>query len=425
MWAVVRREFLEIVRTRLFIISTLLGPAFLLALLLVPTLVMDDDAGTSRIAIIDQTPDGIGITVDAMLTGSGEETRDRFTKVEFQVETFRIGLSGLDDLQSQLRERVGSEDLDGYLWLPRDLVEGDTARYEGSNATNQGQMRAIRLAVRDAVQRERFDRAGIDRETVYKALGGVAFEARKSGSGAVTGSPLPALVFAILVTLGGWFTIINSSNSVIRAVREERRDKVVEIVLSSIRSRTLLFGKIIGIWGASLLQASIWIAIGSLTVLLGGSFIEQLGGNPEWIPQVPVSVPAVLFVFLAGGYFFYAGLAAALTAVSLSDQEASQIPSLIQWLPLPAWILIGKVLNDPNGTLPVVGSFVPFLAPIVVPTRVALAQIPALQLIASALVLYGCGWLCIVLAAKLYRVTIMATGKKATPRQLLQWLKSA
>jgi ABC-2 type transport system permease protein len=419
------REFLEIVRTRLFVISTLLGPAFLLALLLIPSLVMDEEAGTSRMAIIDRSPAGIGEAVDALLTASNPDAGEQATGVTFHVEVFRVANPEVDSLRRILVQRVEAEELDGFLWLPPGIVEGDTARYQGTNATNHGQMRAVRLAVKDAVQRERLSAVGMDPETVREALGSVAFEARKSGVGAVTGSPLPALLFAILLTLGGWFTIINASNSVIRAVREERRDKVVEIVLSSIPAKTLLAGKIVGIWGASLLQALIWIAIGALALLGGDSIIGQVGGDPDWIPQVPLPVPIVLFVFLAGGYFLYAGLAAALTSISLSDQEASQIPTLIQWLPLPVWLFIGKVINDPDGTTSMIGTFIPFFSPILVPTRVALTQVPWIQLLAAGLVLYGTGWVCTILAAKLYRITIMATGKKASARQVMQWLRSA
>jgi ABC-2 type transport system permease protein len=424
-WAVIKREFLEIVKTRLFIISTLGGPAFLVAILILPSMFMDDEIGVSRIAVIDQTPEGVGITVDALLTEAGRDSSGTLIGGNYHVEIHRLGRLHLDDTRIALQQRVEAEELDGYLWLPRGLVDGDTARYEGTNATNQAEMRGIRLAIRDAVQRERFARAGIDQETVSSALSPVAFEARKSGTGAVTGSPLPALLFAVLLTLGGWFTIINSSNSVIRAVREERRDKVVEIILSSISSRTLLFGKIIGVWGASLLQAVVWIAIGALAVGVGGAFIGQMGGNPEWIPEVPFTVPIILFVFLAGGYFLYAGLAAALTSISLSDQEASQIPNFIQWFPLPVWLFIGKVINDPEGPASVIASFIPFFAPILVPTRVALTQVPWQQLLGSALVVYLSAWLLIWVAAKLYRITIMATGQKVSLRQVAHWLRSA
>lgn len=423
--AVLKREFLEIVRTRLFIISTLGGPAFLLAILILPSMFLDDEVGRSRIAVIDQTPEGVGITVDALLTGAGRDSAGTVIGGSYYVEVYRTGRQYFDTTRVALQRRVEREELDGYLWLPPGLVDGDTARYEGTNATNQAEMRGIRLATRDAVHRERFARSGIDQETVRRALGAVPFEARKSGTGAVTGSPLPALLFAVLLTLGGWFTIINSSNSVIRAVREERRDKVVEIVLSSISSRTLLFGKILGVWGASLLQALVWIVIGALAVGVGGSFIGQLGGNPEWIPEVPVTVPIVLFVFLAGGFFLYAGLAAALTSISLSDQEASQIPNMIQWFPMPVWLFIGKVINDPEGPASVIASFIPFFAPILVPTRVALTQIPWMQLAGSAIVLYLSGWLFTWMAAKLYRITIMATGQKVSLGQVARWLRSA
>jgi ABC-2 type transport system permease protein len=422
-WAVVKREFVEIVKTRLFIISTLGGPAFLLAILILPSMFMDDEAGTSRFAVIDQTPEGIGVAVNALLNEEAEDAT--VIRATYNVEVHRAGGANLKSVLTGVRTRIEREELDGFLWLPRGLVDGDTARYEGTNATNHAVMRGIRLAIRDAVRRERFARAGIDEETVRTALGNVAFEARKSGTGAVTGSPLPALLFAVLLTLGGWFTIINASNSVIRAVREERRDKVVEIILSSVPSRTLLFGKIIGVWGASLVQACVWIAIGALAVGVGGPLVGQMGGSPEWVPEVPVTVPVVLFVFLAGGYFLYAGLAAALTSISLSDQEASQIPSFIQWLPLPVWLFIGKVINDPDGVAAVIASFIPFFSPILVPTRVALAQVPWLQLLGSAAVLYLSGWLCTWMAAKLYRITIMATGQKVTLRQVARWLRSA
>ena len=105
--------------------------------------------------------------------------------------------------------------------------------------------------------------------------------------------------------------------------------------------------------------------------------------------------------------------------------EGSQIPNFIQWFPLPVWLFIGKVINDPEGSASVIASFIPFFAPILVPTRVALTQVPWVQLLGSALVVYLSAWLFIWVAAKLYRITIMATGQKVSLRQVAHWLRSA
>lgn len=422
LFAVARREFTEIVRTRLYVVATLAGPLLLMALILIPSLVSKEEGGKSSLVIADESGVGIGAGVKDLL--SPENLPEGMRGTTFHVELHEFKPGTLESRRGGIEDRVETGELDGYLWIPSGIVEGDTAHYQGTDATSIGRIRTIQSAVERTVQNYRLSEAGIELTTVAEIFSSVHFQARKTGTGAVTGSPLPALFLAVLITLGGWFTIINSSNSVIRGVREEKRDKVVEVVLSSITPKTLLFGKIIGIWGASMLQALVWVAMAGLGLATGEGLIAQFGGSPEWIPQVPASVGMVVIVFFAGGYFLYAGISAALTSISLNDQEASQIPTLIQWLPMPAWLLIFKILNEPDGTYAVVGSLIPLFAPLVVPTRIALTDIPWYELLASVVLLYGSGWLFTAVAAKLYRINIMAAGAKVSPRLVFQWLRS-
>jgi ABC-2 type transport system permease protein len=413
---------MEIVRTRLYIVATLTGPLLLMALILIPSLMSDDEGGTSNLVIADESGVGIGAGVKGLI--ASENLPEGMRGTTFHVELLELEPGALEQRRGQIEGRVEAGELDGYLWIPQGITSGDTARYQGTDATSIGRIRTIDFAVERTVQNYRLSEAGIEPATVSDIFLSVPFQARKTGTGAVTGSPLPALFLGILITLGGWFTIINSSNSVIRGVREEKQDKVVEIVLSSISPKTLLFGKIIGIWGASMLQALVWVAMAGIGLSTGEGLITQFGGNPEWIPEVPASVGVVVIVFFAGGYFLYAAIAAALTSISLNDQEASQIPTLIQWLPMPAWLLIFKILNDPDGTYAVIGTMIPLFAPLVVPTRIALTDIPWYELLAAVVLLYGSGWLFTMVAAKLYRINIMAAGTRVSPHLVFQWLRS-
>lgn len=423
LWPVVKREFNEMVRTKAFVIGTVLGPVLIVGLFALQIIMAMAGGGERTIAIVSEADEALAQQIAAAL-GTDRTTIDGEARSRFLVETHVTGGGDAEALREELLERIEADELDGYLWLPAGIVDGETALYEGRNATNFGDMERIRAAVQTTVQGVRLRIAGIDQAQVAQALSPVAFEARKTGDKAATGTPEALIMLTYILGLAVYMVIILYGNSVLRGVLEEKRDRVVEVIISSIRADQLMTGKVIGIGAAGVLQIAIWILFAALALTKGDGIAARFGGTLPELPAVPASVGGVFLFFFLAGFLLYAGLYAAMGAIATNDQEAQQLQMPVIMLLVVGISMMAPVLNDPSGQIAVIASLVPFTAPIVMPMRAAISEIPLSQLAGSAVIVIGTALAVLWLGARIYRIGILATGKRASVGEVWRWLRT-
>lgn len=417
---VIKREFTEFVRTKMFVIGTLLGPLFYVALMAVPMLLMRGGAEQRTVAVVDASETGLGQQVaTALATPRGDADEARFV-VEM------VPLTGdAEALSARLAERVRGRELDGYLWLPTGVLAGENVRYEGRNATNMTELSLIRGAVQEAVQRERLAGSGIDAAAVGAALAPVPFDAHKIGRGTATGTPQAMFFLAQILGLLVYLVVLLYGTAVLRGVMEEKKERIAEVLLSSIRAKDLVVGKVVGIGSAGLLQMAIWIGFAALALTTGGPLMERMTGAAIEMPHVPASVGVVLLVFFLGGFFLYAAMFAAASSIATSDQEAQQLVFPVMIPLIVGMFSMFAALSDPDGKAAVVTSLIPLTSPIVMPVRAALTDIPMSELVGSALLLFASVAVVLWAAAKIYRIGMLSTGKKPSLGELWRWVKTA
>ncbi len=423
LWPVVKREFNEMVRTKAFVIGTVLGPVLIVGLFALQIIMAMAGGGERTIAIVSEADEALAQQIAAAL-GTDRTTIDGEARSRFLVETHVTGGGDAEALREELITRIEADELDGYLWLPAGIVDGETALYEGRNATNFGDMERIRAAVQTTVQGVRLRIAGIDQAQVAQALSPVAFEARKTGDKAATGTPEALIMLTYILGLAVYMVIILYGNSVLRGVLEEKRDRVVEVIISSIRADQLMTGKVIGIGAAGVLQIAIWILFAALALTKGDGIAARFGGTLPELPAVPASVGGVFLFFFLAGFLLYAGLYAAMGAIATNDQEAQQLQMPVIMLLVVGISMMAPVLNDPSGQIAVIASLVPFTAPIVMPMRAAISEIPLSQLAGSAVIVIGTALAVLWLGARIYRIGILATGKRASVGEVWRWLRT-
>ena len=423
LWPVVKREFNEMVRTKAFVIGTVLGPVLIVGLFALQIIMAMAGGGERTIAIVSEADEALVQQIAAAL-GTDRTMIDGEARSRFLVETHVTGGGDAEALREELLERIEADELDGYLWLPAGIVDGETALYEGRNATNFGDMERIRAAVQTTVQGVRLRIAGIDQAQVAQALSPVAFEARKTGDKAATGTPEALIMLTYILGLAVYMVIILYGNSVLRGVLEEKRDRVVEVIISSIRADQLMTGKVIGIGAAGVLQIAIWILFAALALTKGDGIAARFGGTLPELPAVPASVGGVFLFFFLAGFLLYAGLYAAMGAIATNDQEAQQLQMPVIMLLVVGISMMAPVLNDPSGQIAVIASLVPFTAPIVMPMRAAISEIPLSQLAGSAVIVIGTALAVLWLGARIYRIGILATGKRASVGEVWRWLRT-
>lgn len=417
--AVVRREFLAFVRTRWYVVGTLFGPVLLSLVVALPVL-FSEAGGTRRVVVVDRSGADLGRDVAANLAPAGETDRFRVVRVVRPADD-----AAADSVREALRAEVAAGTIDGTIWLPPAPAAGSPVVYEGENASSPRDLREMRGAVDEAVRRERLRDAGIDPAVLHEILQPVPVEARGAGEEAgPRGAADDLFVLAQFMGMALYLVILLYGNAILRGIREEKENRVVEVVLSSIRPEQLMAGKVFGIGAAGLLQLAVWVGFGAAVLAWGHEIAASFGTTLPALPHVPWSAGLLFLAFFAGGYFLYASIYAALGAVATSGQEAQslQFPAM---LPLfVGFMMIFAVVDDPSGTLAVVGTLVPFTSPLIVPVRAAVAVVPPLELALSAAILAASCWLCLWIGGKVYRVTILATGSRPGARQIWRWIRA-
>jgi ABC-2 type transport system permease protein len=430
---IIKREFTEAVGSKAFIIGTVIGPLLIFGLFGLEFLVMAKaGAGNQHIAILDASGLDIGTQVEAEITRrSGEPSFISRPTFDLDVEAATGDAAALTTAKTN---DIVADKLDGWLWIPSDVMTGGKLRYEGSNATNQQVTNELQNAVQDIVQSARLRAEGIDTARMEFALREVPIDVAKTGEKGEVGNPAAAIGVAFAMAFAIYIVVIIYGQSIMSSVMEEKRDRIVELIVSSVRARDLLVGKVIGIGGAGVLQMLIWVAAGALLMTQGALLAGAMGADAEAvqalssgnvIPHVPLAVGAIFVLYFAGGFLLFATLFAIIGAIVTEAKEAQQFvfPVLMPFV-LGLFVAMTAAQN-PTSPVAVAGSFIPFTSAMVMPVRAMVGGIDWPQILLSLVVLYATAFGVIWLAAKIYRVAIFATGQKPTARELIRWMRAA
>lgn len=413
-WAVIRREFVERVRSRWFWVSAALGPVFLAALVFLPIL-FARSGGMARIVVVDGTATSFGVRVADSL---------RFTPV-FNVVARSAPRPGLLD---SLTQEVTARTLDGFLVLTAETVETGVAEYRASNVSSQREISELKGVLARSAMNARLERAGVSPDVVNRATLQVDLRTKKiSGSKTSGESSAQSFSLAFIMSIVLFTTIVAYGVNVMSSVLEEKTTRVVEVLVSSVRPFQLMLGKILGVGSVSIVQFLIWgvsarILLTQRAALTGGVSAEN-GSGLEW-PQVSAATIAIFLAYFLGGFLFYSSMLAAVGAMSSNEQEARQAQQPVIFLLMLAYLSIWAISSDPQSTYSVAISLIPFTSPIAMPVRWAASMVTATELVTSfALLILGIAAVTWV-AARIYRVGILMTGKRPSLRELARWVRA-
>ena len=415
MWAVIRREFVERVRRKWFWFSAILGPVFFAAVFLLPAF-FASSGGTKRIAVVDGTTAAFGERVTAVLN-AGPALR-------------AVRVVGGDGVLDSLMEEVGAKRLEGVLILSEDVVTTGTAEYRASNVSSFRDVQELETALTGLVTAARLERAGIDPGLLTRARQGITLTTTKISGSQTTGeSSAQSFSLAYFMAVILYMAILMYGVNVKSSVLEEKTTRIVEVLVSSMHPFPLLLGKVLGVGAVSLFQFLIWgVAAKGLLGLRGtlaGHFSAFDGPIQLFeIPHVSMTTGVIFLAYFLGGFFLYSAMFAAVGAMSSSEQDAQQAQQPIVYVLVLAFLSMFALLNNPASTLAVTLSLIPFTSPIAMPVRWAAGDLPAAELWASlallAVTIVGATWV----AARIYRVGILMTGKRPNLRELVRWVRA-
>lgn len=417
--AVVRREFVERVRTKWFWIGTVLGPLFFGGMILV-RLLNGGHSGVERsVAVVDRTTNGAG----ARLVEGLSANLQRFHFVRVPASPRAV---------DSLKDAVVAKALDGYLLVSDSTFDTGAAGYWGSNVSSLADMEELRSTLGRQVFAVRLERQGIDPAVVRASELPVTMTSQKIRGKQVTGESGEqafTLSFAMAIIL--FIAIVLYGVNVMSSVLEEKTTRMVEVLVSSLRPFQLMLGKVLGAGAVGIVQLTVWL----LSVKILASQQDRLAA---WVgvdhtgaaapalvlPQVPAATMAVFVVYFLLGYFLYAAIFAAVGAVSGSEQEARQAQTPVTLLLMVPYLSVFGILNDPNSVSARWFTFVPFWSPVAVPVRWSASPISTTELAGSLLVLLISVLLVTWVAARIYRVGILMTGKRPNVREIIRWVRA-
>ena len=404
-WLIAKREYRERVRTKGFILATVLIPLLLGGLVFGAGYFASNTKSSSHIAVV--ASDGrFGQDLKQQLEG-GKESR-----MVVDVET--PSASTRRRLEEQLHNR--SSNLAGYLWVTPSTTVGQrpvfsyTARSVGDIATKG----AIESAVSSVLLREQLSAHGITGGDVSALTAPVELDT--SATGNTTAAFGAAYVFFLLMYMVIMLYGMNTARSII----EEKTSRVFEVLLATIKPEELLAGKILGVGAVGLTQITIWM-VAALALLSTSMAASLLAGSGKAVVSPQQAIFFILYFIF--GFLMYSSIAAALGAMTNSEQELQQL-NLFLVMPLAlCMLLLVSVVRAPDSALARIASLIPFCSPLLMNLRISLTQVPASEIILSfvlmSLTIVAILWV----SSRIYRVGILMYGKKPNLPEIMRWLR--
>ena len=424
LWVITAREYLERVRTRWFLFSTVFGPVFFAALMILPAIITRRTKASeevARIVVLDATGREVGRRIaDGLSVGMiGDTARTRVRE---------LARTELAPAESAATKEIVRGALTGYLVLDSAALEGKPVRYAGRNASAEADMDMLRRVVRESLMETRLEIAGVARDqSSALARTRVEFELERITDRGRGGSAKVSVIFALIIVVMLYMALMLYGQAVLRGVMEEKQTRVAEVVISSVPSWQLLGGKVIGVGAVGLTQLAVWIGSGLLLLRYRQPLLDKLGADavPFTPPDVTVGMGLVLLLFFVAGYVFYSSLFAAVGAMVSSEQEAQQALMPIILLLVSSFVFFQPILSKPTSGLAHTLSWLPFSAPIVMPLRMAVIPIARWEIVVSLISVAAGSYIAVWLAARIYRTGMLMYGKRPTMRELARWLRAA
>ena len=424
---IAKREYLERVRSRSFVIMTLFIPALMFGVTVVPTMLANRGSNESKRMVVvasdRDTAEMIRSRIEQKQDQANPEKKDinlgqkrGLPPAHFTVE---VSTDTTDAQRAALTEKVKDKTLDGFLWATPDAIKARKLDFVTRDVSSFIENGVLGQTVSDALRRSALKSKGLKEDEIDNALQSVDVEPQSPMG---KDAPNPQVMF--FATLGMvmvlYVTVLLYGVNVMRSILEEKTSRIMEVMLSTASAKELMAGKILGVGAVGLTQVAIWA--GTALVFSAG----PLAAGAALLKGV-LSIKLLIFfaLYFLLGYVLYSTLCAAVGSMVNSEQEAQQLQFLIMMPMILSVIMIMQIFQHPNSPMAFWGSLFPFTAPLVMFTRIAMQEPPmwqiGLSIVLMVATIYGMIWLC----GRIYRVGILMYGKKPTLPEIVKWIKYA
>ncbi|HMH12241.1 MAG TPA: ABC transporter permease [Edaphobacter sp.] len=406
-WLIAKREYLERVRTKAFLISTILIPVLMGGGIVGSILAGSKAKSTSHITIVSQ---------DQQLATDLQSELQNGKDSKMTVDVISPGNSAT---RATLDSMLADKQLDGYLWITpaSSASTRPSFSYTPRSAGDISTKGTITSALRTVLMRERLGHEGMIASDVDSLMQPVDVNTTQAGKNADTTSSFVAIYVLFFLM---YMVILLYGMNVARSIIEEKTSRVFEVLLATIRPEEMMAGKVIGVGSVGLTQVAVWLA--TAVILTSTSILSAVGGGTVHVSLNAMQIIFFVVYFLLG-YLLYSSVAAALGAMVNSEQELQQL-NMFLVMPLAGCMFaLAPVITNPSGTIARIISLIPFCTPLIMYLRISLAMPPVWEIALSIVLMIATICAILWVASRIYRVGILMYGKKPNLPEILRWLK--
>jgi len=425
---IIKREYLVRVRTKAFMIGTIISPLLMLGLVTLPIFFATRGGGERRVTVLDQSGDPDLFDALNRTTSGKFDSPDQLDKRDPGVgnTTYRLTrrvVTSNEEMQSALAElqaKAASDPDSTYLVLRPGSLDKIEPEYYAKN-TSDFSIGTLERSINEAVSGLRLKRAGLDQAQIAVYTRRVELKTNKvTASGEVKEGGRADFIVAFIMLFFIYMSVLIYGLFVMRGVIEEKSSRIVEVLVSSVKPTQMMLGKVIGIGLVGLTQIGVW----ALTALLLTTFgVSAFSARGLTLPNIPVSLLIYFVVYFVLGYFLFATLYALVGATVSSEEEAQQAQIPVTLLLVVPMVIFNMIIANPTSGSSIVLSMVPFFAPTLMLMRIAVVNPPLWQVLLSMAIMVATILLCVWVAAKIYRVGILMYGKRPNIAELGRWLR--
>lgn len=408
---IARREYLERVRSRSFLMMTILFPLMIGLLMGGSIFAGKLSSGAKNIAVVSN--DTLLAHAVAAEMQNGEE----------EAKAPEVVAPASDAALAALNARVESKNLDGYLWLQeKGGSHVPDTRYVSRSGGDLFALGGLGKAVDRGLDREQLERHGASQSEINALARHSEIQTMQIRAGKlVPSNSLKSFFGAYVMMFLIYFTVVFYGMNVARSVVEEKSSRIFEVLLATAQPESLMAGKLLGVGAAGLTQMAIWCLLAvAVVAATAGSML-----GPEGLAGYGIHAQQFFFLlaYFLLGFFFYSAIAAALGASVTSEHEIQQF-SMVIVAPLTiGMVMITYIVSNPTALPVVLLSLFPPCAPIVMFLRMSSQMPPAWQIALSMVLLLLSIWGAVWVASRIYRVGILMYGKRATLPEMLRWMR--
>jgi ABC-2 type transport system permease protein len=430
---IARREYLERVRSKAFLIMTILFPVLMAAATIGPSMLFTTmlKQGTKHFVVV-VSRQSVGDAIKEQLTESEErETKKAAEAKEKSMQRGENVLLGkvITDVDTNtsaeeraaLTDKVRKKELDGVILATDEALAAHKVTYITRDVSSFIQTNILEQSIGEAWRRESLKAKGLSSreiDGIFKRLELEAKNAEEGGPGGANPQIAFAGTFTMVMIL--YVSLLLYGINVMRSVLEEKTSRIMEVMLSVAQPKEMMAGKILGVGSVGLTQLGIWCgtsaALGASGMAVAGLAIKSV---------ISVKLLTAFGVCFLLGYVLYSTLYAAIGAMVNSEQEAQQMQFLVLMPIIVAIALAFPVLQNPSSQMAIWGSLIPFTAPIIMFIRITMQTVPWWQLALSIALTGGTIYGLVVVCGRIYRVGVLMYGKKPTLPEIMKWLKYA